>query len=351
MASGTKGYSSYRGRGRKGKLFLAILLILIIFASVGFIVAREHMTYDAEGNLHFPLPWTKETEIPPAADEIQESDVVIRDPEPAEKHEARLMPVQAVQLGEDPSGWETALTGDYNAFAVTMKAGGGTLCYPFETSVSGRKLSQHAETVQAALPELLDGELYSIARLSCLRDGGAARENLEAMGLENTGGYIFYDGSNENWLDPGKEETQAYLTALAKECAALGFDEILLTDLTYPTVGKLDKIAYTVPDGAAETDRAEALNTLLRVLREALPAEVKLSVEIPETVLEKDGIDEDAGIDLWNGWMSCLDRIYVSAAPERLDALVSDTLENGVLIPEVTALAEGTSYPCFLQLS
>ena len=30
MASGTRGYSSYRGRDRKGKIFLAILLILII---------------------------------------------------------------------------------------------------------------------------------------------------------------------------------------------------------------------------------------------------------------------------------------------------------------------------------
>ena len=30
MASGTRGYSSYRGRGRKGKIFLAIVLILII---------------------------------------------------------------------------------------------------------------------------------------------------------------------------------------------------------------------------------------------------------------------------------------------------------------------------------
>ena len=38
MASGTRGYSSYRGRGRKGKIFLAILLILIILGSVGFIM-------------------------------------------------------------------------------------------------------------------------------------------------------------------------------------------------------------------------------------------------------------------------------------------------------------------------
>ena len=32
MASGTRGYSSYRGRGRKGKIFLAILLILLPIA-------------------------------------------------------------------------------------------------------------------------------------------------------------------------------------------------------------------------------------------------------------------------------------------------------------------------------
>ena len=63
MASGTRGYSSYRGRGRKGKIFLAIVLILIILASVGFLIAREHMTYDADGNLHFDLPWTKGPEL------------------------------------------------------------------------------------------------------------------------------------------------------------------------------------------------------------------------------------------------------------------------------------------------
>ena len=43
MASGTRGYNSYRGRGRKGKVFLAIVLILIILASIGFIIARENM--------------------------------------------------------------------------------------------------------------------------------------------------------------------------------------------------------------------------------------------------------------------------------------------------------------------
>lgn len=85
MASGTRGYSSYRGRGRKGKIFLAILLILIILGSVGFIMAREHMRYDADGNLHFDLPWDKGTSDPVEAP--GDPDVVIREPErPLSKH-------------------------------------------------------------------------------------------------------------------------------------------------------------------------------------------------------------------------------------------------------------------------
>lgn len=349
MASGTRGYSSYRGRGRKGKVFLAVLLILIILAAVGFIVAREHMIYDAEGNLHFPWPWTDETTMDEPPAEVPDEDIVFQEPTPDTKQDALTALIQAVQLGDDPAEWETALTGDYNAFAVTMKASGGMLCYPFETVVSGRKLSEHGEEVREALPTLLrDERYYSIARLSCLRDGGAARENPTAMGLENTGGYIFYDGGNENWLDPGKEETVGYLTALVKECADLGFDEILLTDLAYPTEGKLDKIAYTLPDGAVEGDHAEVLGSLLHTLREVLPAGVKLSMEISEAALENDGVDADAGIDLWNVLKSHLNRIYVPTEPDRVDALVADTLGNGALIPEIKEISPAVSYQCYL---
>ena len=49
--SGTRGYSSYRGRGSKWKILLAILLILVILGSVGFILAREHMSYGTDGKL------------------------------------------------------------------------------------------------------------------------------------------------------------------------------------------------------------------------------------------------------------------------------------------------------------
>lgn len=235
-----------------------------------------------------------------------------------------------------------------------MKASDGTLEYPFETSVSGRKLSDRAAAVQEALPRLLDGERYSIARLSCLRDGGVARENLESMGLKNTGGYVFYDGNNENWLDPSKEAVKTYLSDLAVECADLGFDEILLTDLSYPTVGKLDKIDYGFADGFADQTayHAEQIADLLRAIQEALAGrDVKLSLEVPEAAYEHDGIDSDAGLDLYGGLMSRLSRVYVPTTPEKVDGMVTEALGNGVLIPELTEIPEGVSYKCYLMMN
>lgn len=352
MASGTRGYSSYRGRGRKGKIFLAILLILIILASVAFIIAREHMTYDADGNLHFQLPWAKQAEEPIQPPETP--DVEIQEPDPADEA-GRVSMIQAVQLGDDPAEWETQLSaGEYNAFAVTVKASDGTLNYPFETTVPGRTVSGRAEAVRAALPQLLDGEKYSIARLSCLRDGSAARQNLEAMGLKNTGGYVFYDGNNENWLDPAKEATRTYLASLAVECADLGFDEILLTDLTYPTVGKLDKIDYGSAGGFTDQAayQAEQIAGLLQTVQEALAGRnVKLSLELPETVYENGGVDKTGGIDLYNGLMSRLARVYVPTAPEKVDALVTETVGNGTLVPELTEVPETVSYKCYLLMN
>ena len=46
---GTKGYRSYRGRTSKGKIALAVLLVLIILAAVGFLWLQEYIVYDRDG--------------------------------------------------------------------------------------------------------------------------------------------------------------------------------------------------------------------------------------------------------------------------------------------------------------
>ena len=56
---GSKGYRSYRGRTSKGKIALAVLLVLIILAAVGFLWLQEYIVYDRDGSFHLELPWKR----------------------------------------------------------------------------------------------------------------------------------------------------------------------------------------------------------------------------------------------------------------------------------------------------
>lgn len=344
------GYNRYRGRTSVWKVVLSVVLVLVILASIVFLMLQKYIVYDESGTPHFVLPDEEQTmteTLPPE----EELDITIEDAAPGE---TPLALVQAVQLGEDPAVWEGQLTSGQNAFCITMKASGGQLRYPFRTEAAGQVTADTAKAAAETLPQLLGGEQYAIARLSCLRDGSVARSNPDTLGLKNTGGYIFYDGNNENWLDPSKEGTKAYLAALAVECADLGFDEILLTDLTYPTVGKIDKIAYGFNENYSSQTayNTEQISKLLAAIKTALgDRDVKLSLELSEAVVENGGVDELAGINLWDTLMARLYRIYVPTTEDRVDALVEQTLGNGVFMPELTAVPTLPSYKPYLLMN
>jgi hypothetical protein len=208
----------------------------------------------------------------------------------------------------------------YNAIAVTLKTGTGTVYFDAETAQAG-VVKAEPETAEV-LAEITNGgnPAHAIARISCFHDPQAANSNVEEMGLENTGGYIFYDGKNSQWIDPAKPAARAYLCNLAKEAAELGFDEILLTDVGYPTEGKLDKIAY------GDAGKVENLQAFLQEMREALePYQVALSIEIPEEAFAERP-DNVSGLTL-RGAAEIADRIYAEVSPEAVEQCASAVVE------------------------
>ena len=341
--AGAKGYSSYRGRGSKWKILIAILLVAVIAVAASVIYLEQFMVYSADGRRQIVLPWQTEGEEPPLADgqgdsEVQpEVDLVVREPESAvpETFTAFSLPARALTMAD----WQEALAGKptgQEAVAVRLKTSAGTVYFDAASAVSGAV--ETAVDTAAALADLTAREgLYTIASLACLQDFKAANADVESRGLKNTGGYIFYDGNNSLWLDPAKPATREYVCALAREIAELGFDELLLTDFSYPTVGKINKIHYNT-----DVPLADNLDLLLSDLSTALESyDILLSVEIPEAVIAE-GPDSVAGLDL-SRLVSRVDRIYAATTPDRveqLSALVAQAAgENGktVFVPELTA--------------
>ena len=68
-------------------------------------------------------------------------------------------------------------------------------------------------------------------------------------------------------------------------------------------------------------------------------------------MFENGGVDKTAGIDLYNGLMSHLDRVYVPTMPEKVDGLVTETVGDGVFVPELTEVPEKVFYKCYLLIN
>ena len=216
--AGARGYQNYRGRTPLWKKLLAVVLVLVILAAAVFLFLQKYLVYDDRGQVRLDLPWQQEETTPPSSgassdEKGGETDLVIQEPERTQ--------VRAVLLSGDSSGWAQQVTQakaqGANAFAVTVKDSDGSLHYLSQTGQSVDTLSNDAQASDGAIRSLLTEEdVYAVARVSCFRDSLQARSAVEEMGLKNTGGYIFYDGNNENWLDPAKEAARTYLCEIIR---------------------------------------------------------------------------------------------------------------------------------------
>ena len=328
----TKGYRSYRGRPSKGKIALAVVLVLVILAAVAVIVLQEYVVYDAEGNARVEFPWQQQQQSEETVGQQEPADVDITIQEPETPAGSRVLWLTEAPL-TSASGVESAEAAGYDAVAVTVKDSSGSVYYDSQTALAAAK--KVAASTGEALTELTESGLHTIARMSCLLDSRAANADVEGRGLKNTGGYIFYDGNNRNWLDPAKEGTRTYVSQLAVECAAMGFDEILLTDFSFPTEGKLDKIQY--PEEGMEASLSGLLAALRTALDQAGYEDVLVSVELPADAVSS-GRDDTAGLVLAE-IAPLVDRIYARTIETQAQTLSDAVAAAGgsLFVPELQA--------------
>ena len=156
---------------------------------------------------------------------------------------------------------------------------------------------------------LCAGEGLAVAQFNCLHDSFFAWENMKEAAVCQRNGFVWYDNHSYHWLDPEKALARSYVISLAVECAQMGFDELVLEELAYPSSGRTGKIDYS---GNAMT-RSEALVLLLGQMREALaPYGTRLSLLVSEKLLLS-GSDEATGEDL-TALLPMVDAVYVDTA-------------------------------------
>lgn len=173
----------------------------------------------------------------------------------------------------------------YDGVLLTMKDRGGKLGYvsdlpaAIETGVSFSNPERNK-----SLQELNHRDtVYTVAVVSCLRDKRMVKAE-PSWALCRASGSPWLDNAGVGCLDPANEDVQTYLVGLCRELAVLGFDEILLTDCSYPTT------TTQAMFGDAE-EKTEHLDALCRRIQGSLsdfPTVLSLAPETNGAELQTD---------------------------------------------------------------
>lgn len=316
-----RGYSNYRGRRMPlGKKLAIIVMVLILLLSSAYLLLSRYTAYDSEGHHFFDLPWRQEQ----SGGDGEPDDVSLIRQEPPdpldEMHAVELSVSEWRQRAADGDWWRES--GD-NALILRLKEADGLLHFASETA-EGERIAADALT-REEIQTLTDSGIYTAAKLSCFRDSAAAFADMTGMGLCQSSGYIWYDEQSGHWLDPGKEAAQDYLLGLIDELEELGFDEIVLEDVGYPTEGRLHKAAPT------EADHEDRVAAFLQAAKSLKEKKVRLSLALEEETLLGGG-DETAGLDL-TAVMDGIARVYVrTAEADAAEEALRQLSESAVLV-------------------
>jgi hypothetical protein len=182
---------------------------------------------------------------------------------------------------------------EINAIVLDLKDSTGSVYYDTQVPMAAQiGAKSPLYDVEERLAEMEAAGIYSIARIVVFEDPvlAGARNDLAIKDASTGGLWTTWDGLA--WVNAHQPEVWQYNIALAVEAAELGFDEIQLDYIRFPSDGLLENADYG-PEFANQT-RLEAITGFLAEMQAALkPTGSLLAVDIfGITMLE----DDDAGI-------------------------------------------------------
>lgn len=203
----------------------------------------------------------------------------------------------SAQIGASDELWaeklQIAETTEINAIVLDLKDSTGHVFYntnvPMAATIGAKdpKLD-----VQKRLKEMKDRGIYSIARIVCFEDPLLANARSDLAIHDSTTGGLWTTWNGLAWVNAHQREVWQYNIDLAVEAAKLGFDEVQLDYIRFPSDGLLENADYG--DQYANETRLEAITGFLGQMQSAMkPTGSLLAVDIFGLTMWDDG---DGGI-------------------------------------------------------
>ena len=317
------GYDTYRGRTKLQTaltVLIMILLIVLILAVAAFFLLQRYMVYTDDGQAHLELPFLQQaTPAPPVQTQEQPLVIVTEEPAATPVPQPTPAPVQVPAVAPvslfraavtEGSAQRLVTAAGGNAALLNMKANDGSLGYVSSLPAAISAGTSAAEpALNGQLLAVTEGELYTIARVSCFKDNLAPKVD-GTLAIKTNSGYNWRDGEDTRWMNPTVQAARQYIRDICVELAGMGFDEILLDNSGWPTTGHLNYIK--VGEAYDPTDLTAPVERFYPEVREALKdREILVSISVSADALN--------GTDALSGQSAALlgqyaDRVYVLGA-------------------------------------
>lgn len=340
------GYKSYKGGHRKRRPGVLVLVLFLLTGALIFFYALQNLLLQTRepSSLSNPTAVPSATVSQPPSPSIQISPSTTPtttptpSPSPAPTSKTDLV-LRAVYLPDIQD--EIALAGaeqlydngTINALVIDMKHDDGTLGYFSNTSIALRSGGNPDYNPISLIQTLKERGIYLVARISAFKDDLVPRR-IQTSSVKTESGVIWLDRNYHGWLNPYNSEAREYIRTICTELAEIGFDEILLSNLVFPTIGRPQLIYY---GSDATRSKPDTLNTLLREIKQDLaPTDTLLSVKVEDNALYT--ANEASGQDGPNLY-TLTDRIYVTITKD------TDTAALYTQYPSTTKLIPGLFPP------
>lgn len=326
----------YRGKHRwrfPVTLVVSILLVLIVLAVVLFYSLQKYAVYGKDGvtleipGLTVPASQTARPDSPgnsPVPSTIVNAELVVVEPDysgidlqPGDDLDA--LHAAYLTAADITAGLDAALLRaeelETDALVLEMKAVDGTLTWTSDSEMANAYGVNGQTNLAALVNQLKEAGYYTVAELRCCVDTLMATRN-PPVALKNAGGGPYEDASG-GWLDPYSLSVRQYLLSLMEELAEAGFDEILLSELSFPSNQAV--VSYSQELVGASTPRA-AVSGLAVYLAQNAPEDVRVSALLQTDALRGTGSEETESVQDAALFTRLFDRLYLRTDAANLAA-------------------------------
>ena len=292
-------FDTYRGRRTMTDILrtvVIVLLILVLLAGGLLLFGRRYLVYQ-DGRVSLELPFFHRDKPDVSQSEPDPRSTSAEDPQGGDVSQSEppeTLPMGAITVSVDAvldgTAAELARQAGADALVIDMKGASGALGWKSGEAIARNvRANSQAENVNETLAQFLkETELYTVARLSCFRDGLVGADS--GCVLRDSGGNRWKDADGSLWSTPENNTVRSYLARAAAELAAMGFDEVLLDSCGWP-----DGTAGAAVNGDPARDLAHRTEIMEKFLAETAedlaPYDAVLSIRCgAETAAGGDGL-------------------------------------------------------------